>query len=123
MCQGLNLNYIKKQSSQIIDDVVSLIKKGYYMAKVDLRHAYRSIPVHPFNYKALGLKWKFYKDSYHICFVDTQLPFGGWSAPGIFHRITQAVKQMMAWKGHTLLMVYLDDFLVIGEIEEACLKA
>ena len=51
-----------------------------------------------------------------------QLPFGGVSAPGIFHCITQAVKQMMAPKEYTLLVVYLDDFLVIGEIKEACLK-
>ena len=46
MPRGLGVNSyidIEKQSFQTIDDAVSLLKKGYYMAKVDLRHAYQSI--------------------------------------------------------------------------------
>ena len=55
--QGVN-SYIEieKQKFQTLDDAVKLIKQGYYMAKIDLRHAYRSVPVHPSNYNALGLK-------------------------------------------------------------------
>ena len=53
MPRGFGVNSyisIDKQSFQTIDDPVSLINKGYFLAKVDLRHAYRSIPVHPSNY-------------------------------------------------------------------------
>ena len=30
------------------------------MAKIDLRHAYHTVHIHPNNYQATGLKWKFY---------------------------------------------------------------
>lgn len=82
---------IEKQRFQTIDDAMQVIKHGYYLAKVDLRHAYRSVPVHPANYPALGLKWRFSGDSFHTFLIDTRLPFGGRSAPGIFHRLTQSV--------------------------------
>ena len=90
------------------------------MAKVDLRHAYRSVPVHPSNYDALGLKWHFEGDSEISYLVDTRLPFGGKSAPGIFHRLTQAVKRMMFRRGFPMVVVYLDDFLVLGRSFADC---
>ena len=126
MPRGLGVNSyidIEKQRFQTLDDAVKLVKPGYYLAKVDLRHAYRSIPVHPTNYTALGFKWKFTGDNHFSYLVDTRLPFGGRSAPGIFHRITQAVKRMMARRGFHLLVVYLDDFLVIGESQAAYQEA
>ena len=85
---------IDKQKFQTIDDAVKVIRKGYYLAKVDLRHAYRSVPVHPSNYRALGIKWKFRGATRFTYMVDTHLPFSGRSAPGIFHRLTQAVCRM-----------------------------
>ena len=105
---------IDKQKFSTIDDAVRSIEHGYFLAKVDLRHAYRSVPVHPSNYKALGLKWRFKGSRCFTYFVDTRLPFGGRSAPGIFHRLTQAVYRMMKRRGFVVI-VYLDDFLVIGK--------
>ena len=54
---------------------------------------------------------------------NTKLPFGARLSPGIFHRITQAVKRTMAQKGYDLLIVYLDDFLLISNSKEACAEA
>ena len=113
---------IEKQKFQTIDDAVSVIKKGYYLAKVDLRHAYRSVPTHPSNYHEMGLKWKFKGARCYTYFVDTRLPFGGKSAPGIFHRLTQAVRRMMQRRGFVVI-VYLDDFLVVAETKEECQEA
>ena len=31
---------------QSLEDALKLLKPGYYMAKVDLRHAYRSVAIH-----------------------------------------------------------------------------
>ena len=113
---------IEKQKFQTVDDAVQSIQRGYYLAKVDLRHAYRSVPVHPSNYKALGLTWRFKGNRSFTYLVNTRLPFGGRSAPGIFHRLTQAVRHMMKWRGF-LVIVYLDDFLVIGATEAECQQA
>lgn len=111
---------IERQKFQTLDEAARLLKPGYFMAKVDLRHAYRSVPVHPSNWPALGLKWKFKGDKNFTYLVDTRLPFGGKSAPGIFHRLTQAVRRMMARRGFSLMVVYLDDFLVIGSTQVEC---
>ena len=46
--------------------------------------------------------------------ADTRLPYGGRRAPGIFHHLTQAVKRMMVMRGYKAIVVYLDDFLIIG---------
>ena len=98
MPEGKGVNsYIDIESFkfQTIDDAVKLIDKGYYLAKIDLRHAYRSVPIHPSNYKATGLKWVFKGSKHPTYLIDKRLPYGGRSAPGIFHRITQAVRRMM----------------------------
>ena len=110
---------IEKQKFQTVDDAVKQIRRGCFLAKVDLRHAYRSVPVHLSNFKALGLKWKFRGRNNFTYLMDTRLPFGGRSAPGIFHRITQAVRRMMARRGF-IVIVYLDDFLVIGNTKQEC---
>lgn len=114
---------IEKQRFQTIDHAVKLISNGCFLAKIDLKRAYRSVPVHPSNYAALGLKWKFKGASTFSYLVDTRLPFGDRSAPGIFHRITQAVRRIMAKKGFNLLVVYLDDFLIIGRNRSECKAA
>jgi len=105
---------IEKQHFQTLDDAVACISKGSYLAKIDLRHAYRSIPVHPSNHHALGLKWSFsLSASTPTYFIDTCLSFESSSSPGIFHRITQSIRRMMARRGDTVVF-YLDDFLVVG---------
>ena len=90
------------------------------MAKIDLRHAHRSAPIHPDNYKATGCKWQFLGDHSYTYFYDTRLPFGTKSSPEIFHRITQSVRRMMTRRGFPNIIVYLDDFLVIGTTREEC---
>ena len=54
---------IDKQKFEAINFVAKLVSKGCYIAKIDLCHAYRSVPVHSSNYHALGLKWCFSGDT------------------------------------------------------------
>ena len=119
--KGVN-SYIDIESFkfQTIDDAVKLIDQGYYIAEIDLRHAYRSIPIHPSNYRATGLKWVFTGNNQPTYLIDTRLPYGGRSAPGIFHRITQTVRRIMRRKGFYGTVVYLDDFLIIAPTKEEC---
>ena len=56
------------------------------LAKVDIEHAYRNVPIHPGDRRLLGMMWK--GDLY----VDTVLPFGSRSAPPkIFSAIADTV--------------------------------
>ena len=119
-------NYADTESFkyQTLEDAVKLLKPGYYMAKIDLHHAYRSVSIHPSNYKATGLKWKFKSNPHKVTYlIDTRLPYGGKRAPEIFHRLTQSVRRMMAKKGFRALVVYLDDFLIVGATYAECLEA
>lgn len=124
MLQDLNdyatTNHFKYQS---IQDAVDLVTPGYYFAKLDLANAYRCVKVHPSNFKATGLKWRFTGDKHYTYLTDESLPFGAARSPEIFNRITQAVREIMKRKGYDTLIVFLDDFLVIGRSYGECLQA
>ena len=110
-----------KQKFARVDDAASLMTEGCWFAKVDLKHAYRSVGISEKSQLATGLQWEFKGKTIYM--KDTKLPFGARLSPGIFHRITQAVKRIMARKGYDLLIVYLDDFLLISNSKEACAEA
>ena len=61
-----------------IADVVLGLGRGALLAKSDIRHAYRQVPVHPDDRLLLGMWWQ------GLVFCDTALPFGLHSAPIIF---------------------------------------
>ncbi len=105
-----------------IDDAVSLLNSGSYMAKIDLRAAYRSVAIHPSDYKYTGLCFNFTDKSMSRYFFDTRLPFGSCLGPMIFHRISQSVKRMMSRKGYNNIIVYLDDFLCVADSYEECVE-
>ena len=108
---------------QTLQEACNLAKPGYFLAKVDLKQAYRSVPISPMDYCLTGLKWRFKGDSKSSYLIDTRLSFGARLAPGCFHRVTQAVRRMMARRGFYNLVVYLDDFLVVEETEQRCHEA
>ena len=107
---------------QSVREAVQKIYPNYYLAKIDLEAAYRSVAIHPDDFASTGLKWRFPGEKVHSYMYDTRLPFGAKRAPGIFHPITQAVRRMMARKGYPDTVVYLDDWLVIAPSKEACLE-
>ena len=104
-----------------VDDAAALMTPGCYFSKVDLRSAYRSVKISVQSQKVTGFKWNFGDKDVYL--KDTKLPFGAKLSPGIFHRLTQAVKRMMARRGFNLLIVYLDDFLIISRSKEVCAQA
>ena len=66
---------------QTLQDACRPAKPGYYCAKLDLQSAYRSVPIHPDDYKATGLAWRFEGEDTegedtdtHL--FDARLPFG-----------------------------------------------
>jgi hypothetical protein len=47
---------------QTIADACKIASQGYWCAKLDLKAAYRSVPIHCDDYKVTGLKWHFKGD-------------------------------------------------------------
>lgn len=88
--------------------IVQHLGKGTLLAKLDLLHAYRNVPVHADDHPLLGVKWG------QVTFVDTALPFGLRSAPMIFSAVADALAWVMWSRGVTWQLHYLDDFLFLG---------
>ena len=113
---------LESQKFQSLDDAVSLLSPHAFLAKVDLKSAYRAVRIHRDDWPACGLKWTFSQDRSPTFLVDTCLPFGSRLAPGIFNRLTQAVRRGMAQRGFNIV-AYLDDFLLVEPSFDRCLLA
>ena len=110
-----------QQKFSTVDDAAKSMTEGCYFAKVDLKSAYRSVNISERSQQVTGLKWDFNGKTVYL--RDTRLCFGARLSPGIFHRLTQAVKRMMSRRGFDLIIVYLDDFLIISKNKEQCALA
>jgi len=94
-----------------VEDIVHKIEKmgkGTLLAKVDLKEAYRMVPVHPQDRPLLGMEWE------GQVYVDTALPFGLRSAPKIFNALADALEWIVRHRGILEVDHYLDDFIIIG---------
>ena len=72
-----------------IDEVMEQVLqsgRGALLAKMDIKQAYRNVPVHPDDRTLLGMSWK------KEVFMDTTLPFGLRSAPLIFSALADALQ-------------------------------
>ena len=109
-------------SSVTIDKAVSLFKSNAYLAKIDIRSAYRHVPIHPSNFTATGIACQFCGDNSLTYLCDCKVPFGAAKTPKIFQRLTQAITQMIERWGFTVL-AHLDDFLIIADTKVKCQHA
>lgn len=111
----------EKQRFQTVDDATRLLTPGCYMAKIDLKSAYRSVQISPASQKVTGLKWEV--AGKNVYFYDKKLCFGASRAPAIFHRLSQAVRRFMSKRGINGVIAYIDDFLIVTETFEECKRA
>ena len=82
--------------------------RGTLLAKLDIKSAYRLVPIHPSDRPLLGMVWR--GDIY----VDMMLPFGLRSAPKIFTAIADALEWCIRQRGVRFIAHYLDDFVTFG---------
>lgn len=108
---------------QTIADACKIAKPGYWCAKLDLKAAYRSVPIHKDDYKVTGLKWHFSGEKDPTYLFDSRLPFGATLAPSHFHRLSQAIGRCLRRQGFRGIVVYIDDFLLAAETFEECNRA
>ena len=102
--ENCSLSYIT------VDDAVRAIVamgEGAMLAKVDIKSAYRIIPVHPEDRSLLGMRWR------EALYVDSALPFGLRSAPKIFNSVADALEWKLKHMGLQQVFHYLDDFLIV----------
>ena len=98
--------------------MLTALGPGALMAKVDLKSAFRMIPVHPEDWELLGMHWR---DHFYI---DTCLPFGLRSAPFLFNEVASALQWILQHNYAIRDMLhYLDDYLMAGPPDDpACAR-
>ena len=74
-------------------EIVRALGVGTLLAKLDLKSAYRMVPVHPQDQWLLGMSWE------DRILVDTCLPFGLRSAPKNFSAVADGLTWAMHCKG------------------------
>ena len=79
------------------------------MAKLDLKCAYRMVPVHPADRWLLGIRWC------DAIYCEFALPFGLRSTLIIFNSIADALTWAIISRGIVNVIHYLDDFLIWSE--------
>ena len=102
------------------DDAIDLMSPGCWMACVDLQSAYRSVTIHPDDWKFCGLSWDFGDGP--TLLTDHCISFGQRSAPFIFSRLTDFVTRRMRSMGFNCLS-YLDDFFLVEDTKQDCTTA
>ena len=90
-----------------VAEVIADLGPRTLMAKIDIKAAYRMIPVHPADRPLLGWKWE------GQVFVDSALPFGLCSAPKIFTAVADVIEWCFWHSGVRYVDHYLDDYIVL----------
>ena len=96
-----------------LHSATGLMKKDCYMASVDLRHAYYSVPVEPAFTKFLKFEWK------GQLFCYTCLPNGLSCCPRYFTKLLKPVYATLRAAGH-LSAAFIDDSYLQGDSHEEC---
>ena len=107
-------------SSSTLDNAIKKIAKvgkGCYLAKLDIKHAYRLVPVRPADWPLLGFQ---VADKYYF---DIVLPFGCRSSAYLFCMVSDAIHWIVADQyGKDALDHYVDDYLLFEQTKALCRK-
>lgn len=84
-----------------------LITPNCYMASIDLRDAYYSVPIHESSRRFLKFKWNGELWQFKV------LPNGLSTAPRLFTKLMKPVFATLRMQGH-MVLGYIDDTIIIG---------
>ena len=101
-----------------IGDAINHIKAvgtGAYLAKTDIKSAFRILPINPIDYGLLGMKWK------NKYYYDRCMPMGCSSSCKTFETFSSALEWIARTKFKIQHVLHLlDDFLFIAPSERLC---
>ena len=105
---------VRYATIQTAINTINRLGKGCFMAKTDIKSAYRIVPIHPSQYHLLGLKWR------SLYYFDKFLPMGLAESCAIFEKISDAIVFTMNRFGVNNIVKVLDDFLILEASKEKC---
>ena len=101
-----------------IGDAIRLIKRsgrGCFLAKTDIKNAFRIIPINPNDYPLLGIKWR------GLYFFDKCMPMGCSSSCKTFELFSSAIQWIAQHRLKLSNIIHLlDDFLFVALSYNQC---
>lgn len=101
-----------------VSDAIRMIKRagpGCFLAKTDIKNAFRLIPIREADHHLLGMKWR---GKYYY---DRCMPMGCASSCKTFETFSTAVQWIAQQKLHIKNMLHLlDDFLIVSPSHVLC---
>jgi len=94
-----------------VDSAIERIRQtghGTFLAKIDIKSAFRLLPVHPADRHLLSMRWD------QNMYIDTCLPFGLRSTPKLFNILANLLSWILEHHNVSPVMHYLDDFFTMG---------
>ena len=117
-------NYMKDTfvpfSYKSVNNVVEVLEKGNWMAVVDLKSAFRSVNVYAPHTRYQGFSWDMGQGS--EWYQSNRLCFGLRCAPSIFDALSNFIVRIAKGYGVERLVNYLDDFIIIADSADECLR-
>ncbi|KAL7297380.1 hypothetical protein TKK_0009764 [Trichogramma kaykai] len=95
---------------------ISLLQEDYFMASIDIKDAFYSVPIHESHRKYLRFQYE------NKLYEFNCLVFGLNVAPYFFTKLLKPVVSFLRKLG-ILLIVYIDDILLIAKRPEDCAAA
>ena len=94
---------------------IKRLGRGCFMAKTDVKSAFRIVPIHPADYSLLGMKWE------NLYYFDRTLPLGLSSSCSIFEAVSSALEWISVHQLRASSVLHiLDDFLFIVPTTDQC---
>ena len=100
---------------ETLQSVLSPITPGCYLASLDLKDAYYSVPIHPDYTKFLKFIWK--NQLYKFLVLPNCLCCG----PRKFTKLTKPPIATIILDGH-IIAIYIDDLINVGLIFDQCVE-
>ena len=108
-------------SYKSVDDVVCMLEENDYMSVIDIKSAYRAVPIRADHRTYVGFKWEI--GGRERTFVDNRLCFGLRLGPSYFNLISSFIYDTLTNVFSIRVVNYLDDFIVIAPSHEECMFA
>ena len=105
-----HINYLKR-----LYCTIRTVGHGCFMAKTDIKNAFRIIPIQPQDYHFLGICWR------GLYYYDRCMPMGCSSSCKTFEILSSAVESIAREKLHIDHILHvLDDFLKVSPSHDLC---
>ena len=104
-----------------VDSVLETLSENEFMTVVDIKSAYRAVPIRESHRKFQGFCW--IVDGERKWFVDNRLCFGSRLGPSYFNMLSNFVYEILTVKYGLRIVNYLDDFIAVSSNFSECARA